>query len=115
MPTTHVAGRILVAGRPIAGGWLEFQPVGGTVGKLRSAEIGPDGTFRAGRVPLGRVGIRLIEPKVAPTGNQILDKFVFATTRSYDGILRDTRRAPEAMVIDLKDELSRVQARMAPQ
>jgi hypothetical protein len=67
MPTTTVTGRIHVAGAPIGGGWVEFHPVEGTVGLMRSAPLALDGTFRADKVPVGRVLIRLEHPKVVPT------------------------------------------------
>jgi hypothetical protein len=67
MPTATVSGRIHVAGAPIGGGWVEFLPVEGTVGLMRSAPLALDGTFRADKVPVGRVLIRLEHPKVIPT------------------------------------------------
>lgn len=60
MPTAPVAGRVFLSGRPLSGGWLEFLPVEGTVGRLRSARIGPDGTFRAAGVAEGTVAIRVV-------------------------------------------------------
>jgi len=51
--TADVTGKIVVGGRPIDKGWIEFLPVEGTVGRLRSAPIRPDGTFEAERVAVG--------------------------------------------------------------
>src|SRR5690348_149716 len=58
-PTTPVSGRVLVGGRPVGRGWVEFLPAFGTVGKPRSARIGPDGRFAADRVAIGwnRIGV----------------------------------------------------------
>ena len=55
--STHVRGMVTVSGRPVSGGWIEFLPVDGTVGNLRSAPIGLDGTFSADRVPVGPLAI----------------------------------------------------------
>ena len=62
MPTARVSGTVRVGRTPVGGGWIEFLPVDGTIGLLESARLGPDGAFVAGRVPVGRVGIRLVHP-----------------------------------------------------
>ncbi len=51
--TTRVVGVVRIGNRPVSGGWIEFLPVAGTVGNLRSAAIGPDGTFEVDHVPVG--------------------------------------------------------------
>jgi hypothetical protein len=67
MRTTSVHGKITQGGRPIEnGGWLEFIPVDGTVGTERSCRIQPDGTFSSDRVPVGTVGIRLVDLTIHP-------------------------------------------------
>ncbi len=43
-PTTRVAGIVVEGGRPVAGGWIEVIPTDGTVGNIRSARIGTDGS-----------------------------------------------------------------------
>lgn len=57
--TTAVSGRVVVGGQPVGRGWVEFLPAGGTVGKPRSARLGPDGRFAADRVAVGwnRIGV----------------------------------------------------------
>jgi hypothetical protein len=60
MPVTSVRGRITENGRPVKVGWIEFVPVDGTIGKLRSARVGADGTFQAEKVAVGLNLIRLI-------------------------------------------------------
>ena len=62
MPTARVSGAVRVGRRPVGGGWIEFLPVDGTVGSLEMARLGPDGTFLAARVPVGRVAIRIVHP-----------------------------------------------------
>ena len=57
--TTAVRGRVTLGDRPVGGGFIEFQPVDGTRGNLRSGPIGPDGTFALDRVPVGRVAVGL--------------------------------------------------------
>jgi hypothetical protein len=70
LPTTRVSGIVVEGGKPVGGGWIEFIPVEGTVGNLRSAPIHPDGTFETDGVAVGRnlVGfahapIRLANPR----------------------------------------------------
>jgi hypothetical protein len=57
--TTRVTGVVREGQEPVRGGWIEFVPVDGTVGNMRSAPIRPDGTFSADRVAVGpnRVGL----------------------------------------------------------
>lgn len=56
-PTTRTEGTIRVAGQPVKSGWVEFLPVDGTRGNLRSVPIRKDGSFAADGVPVGRVAI----------------------------------------------------------
>ena len=53
-PTTRVCGRVLESGRPVAGGWIEFAPIEGTVGNRRSAPLAADGRFEVSGVAVGR-------------------------------------------------------------
>lgn len=62
-PTASVAGRVTVGGRPLRGGFLELLPVDGTVGRLRSAPIGPDGRFATRGVAAGINAIRIVGPR----------------------------------------------------
>lgn len=66
IPTTEVSGFVLVSGEPMGDGWIEFQPIDGALGNIRSAPIQPDGSFRADRVPIGDVAIRLINVPIEP-------------------------------------------------
>lgn len=79
--TTSIHGRVTVANRSLGPGWLEIMPVDGTTGLLRSARVEPDGTFRADRVPVGEVAMRLVGFPAVGTG-----------VPSYDGFLRDVRQ-----------------------
>lgn len=73
MSTARVSGRLHQSGEPITRGWLEFTPVDGIIGRLRSVPIGEDGQFDAVGVPVGRVAIRLVgarlqDPEIAIFG-----------------------------------------------
>jgi hypothetical protein len=50
---TRVSGVVREGRRPVSGGWIEFMPVEGTVGNLRSAPIARDGRFEVSQVAAG--------------------------------------------------------------
>jgi hypothetical protein len=81
--TTTVTGRLLLMGRPVGRGWLEFVPIEGTVGVLRSARLQQDGTFRAERVPVGRVAIRLVGAGRLASGDPMIDRFLVLVSQRY--------------------------------
>jgi hypothetical protein len=64
-PVAHVKGRVTEAGRPVSGGWIEFFPVDGCVGNLRSARLRPDGSFDADKVAVGLNLIRLVNTSIS--------------------------------------------------
>ena len=64
MPMARVRGVVHDGNGPVSGGWIEFMPVDGTVGNLRSARLGPDGSFDAEGVPVGEVAIRLVNDRI---------------------------------------------------
>jgi hypothetical protein len=72
-PTTSVKGTITLSGRPISAGWIEFNPVEGTKGNLRSAPIQPDGSYSAVGVPVGRVTVNLINLHAASSTNELFN------------------------------------------
>ena len=112
MRTTSVHGKITQTGRAIDGGWIEFLPADGTVGNLRSAQIKPDGTFSADRVPIGSVAIRLLDVNIIPPFpvNARTARGVFA---SYTAIRRKIPEQPSELNLDLLDALIESQARKA--
>ena len=65
-PTATVSGVVRAGGRPVGGGWIEFQPVGETVGDLCSAPLRPDGTFTAEAVAVGQNRIGLVHIATDP-------------------------------------------------
>jgi hypothetical protein len=72
MPTTRVTGVVREREQPIRGGWIEFLPVDGTIGHLRSAPIRRDGTFDADRVAVGTNQIGLV---AVPDGTLVGQRF----------------------------------------
>jgi hypothetical protein len=60
MPVAAVDGKVSQRGKPLTRGWIEFVPVDGTVGRMRSARLNSDGTFHATKVPVGLNLIRLV-------------------------------------------------------
>ena len=58
------AVEVVEAGRPVAGGWIEFVPVDGTVGDRRSAPLAADGRFEVSGVAVGRNVIGLVNAPI---------------------------------------------------
>jgi hypothetical protein len=103
MPTARVAGRVHVGGRPVRGGWVEFLPVEGTVGRLRSAALRPDGRFADDRVAVGTNAIRLVDPSAdvaMPGGRLFQQRYLIRRVLPPQGTA--------ALDIDLQDEVIRV-------
>jgi hypothetical protein len=98
--TARVTGVVKDGSRPIEKGWVEFLPVDGTVGNMRSAPLGPGGRFEADGVAVGwnRVGIAgagLPRPKARffdPLGSPIRRKV--------------PKKETAPIAIDLLDELA---------
>ncbi len=75
MPVASVDGRVSENGRPLSRGWIEFVPVDGTVGKLRSTRLRGDGTFHATKVPVGLNLIRLVNVDIDPRVRHVFGAF----------------------------------------
>ncbi len=105
-PTARVVGRIVEGGSPVGGGWIEFLPTDGTVGNMRSARIGKDGSFQADRVAIGENVIRLVNAPIGIPGGAILfGKF-------SSPIRRKIPVRPEGLLtIDLVEEVVLYQAK----
>lgn len=78
--TTTVSGRVHIGARPVDGGWVEFLPVDGTVGVIRSAPLGPGGRFSARGVAVGDNVLRLVNspiplPPASPNPRIRFDQF----------------------------------------
>jgi hypothetical protein len=88
METTRVTGRVHIQGKPVTGGWIEFMPIQGTVGRLRSGAVRSDGTFEADKVPVGRLGIRLPGPSLPGTGDPNFDAHLSKIRRDTGPLVR---------------------------
>jgi hypothetical protein len=102
MPVTRVQGIVREGRRPISGGWIEFLPVDGTVGNLRSARIRSDGKFDADGVAIGPNAIRLINaPIETPADRQIFSSNISPIRRKIEA------DASAPLEIDLVEEAIR--------
>jgi hypothetical protein len=81
MTTANVRGTIRFRGHPVGPGWVEFAPTDGTVGLVSSARLNADGTFRARRVPVGTVGLRLAGVRMPNAGSPALSRALFLMTQ----------------------------------
>jgi hypothetical protein len=68
MRVARVRGVVREGPRPLSGGWIEFLPVDGTVGNLRSARLRSDGSFEADGVAVGENLIRLVNAHIESPG-----------------------------------------------
>ena len=102
MPVARVRGVVREGDRPLSGGWIEFVPVEGTIGNLRSARLRPDGTFDADGVAVGQNLIRLVNaPIESPIYRQLF-------TPTYSQIRRVIPAHPSAPLnINLVEEAVR--------
>lgn len=106
--TTRVTGVVREGGHAVGGGWIEFFPVDGAVGKLRSAPLGSDGRFVVERVAVGKNAIGLVAAQVRDQTNR----------RLFDTLGTPIRReippgAQTELTIDLMEERARHQAEIA--
>jgi hypothetical protein len=102
MPVTRVRGVVRQGREPLWKGWIEFVPVDGTIGNIRSARLRKDGSFDADKVAVGKNLIRLIDAPIQPR----LPAQLFSTFLSP--IRRDILPEPgQSLDIDLVDEAIR--------
>ena len=101
MIVTRVQGVVRRGHSPVSGGWIEFFPVEGTVGKLRSARIRNDGSFKAERVP---VGLNLIRLANAPLGSRGAERLFGLYTSPSRRTIPANSTLP--LVIDVRDRQS---------
>lgn len=69
MRTSHVRGTVRNGNHPLVRGWVEFRPYPGTIGNLRVAQIGPDGSFDASGVAVGRNVVDVVHASTEPKGS----------------------------------------------
>jgi len=107
MPVARVRGVVTEGHRPLSGGSIEFMPLDGTVGNLRSARLRADGSFDADGVAVGENAIRLVNAPIETPAYQRL----FSTFRSPIPIRRVIAAGPSAPLhIDLVEEAIRSRA-----
>ena len=63
-----VTGRVTFQGKAVAGGWIEFIPIDGTVGNIVTARLTHDGRYVAHRVAVGRHQVMIVrtDPPLPP-------------------------------------------------
>ena len=109
METVEVSGKVRSGGRPIGRGWLEFMPVGGTLGVLRSSALGADGSFRQDRMPVGKVAIRISGLRPGDLGDPRHEQLYHRQLWQVDRIPRTIPgRGPFRLDLDLAAEFDRV-------
>jgi hypothetical protein len=64
MRVVTVDGQLTQGKKNVTRGWIEFVPVDGTVGRMRSARVLEDGTFHATKVAVGINLIRLVNADI---------------------------------------------------
>jgi hypothetical protein len=101
-----VKGRIRRYGRPVGGGWVEFVPLSGAIGDVRSAPLARDGTFHATGVARGTNVIRIVNPPKAANVETVFQTFYSPIRPVIDG------RAP--LDLDLVTEATRARRSSAP-
>jgi hypothetical protein len=104
--TTQVTGVVRQGVEPVRGGWIEFSPIDGTVGNLRSAPIRPDGTFTADGVAVGKnlIGMAAV-PGLGRRESQVFDTLGSPIRRTI------SRGSSSSVTIDLVEEAARGRAR----
>jgi hypothetical protein len=99
-----VHGSVRESGRPITRGWIEFFPVDGTVGNLRSARLAPDGSFTVDGVAVGRNLVRLVNIRSA---SKAIEQIFGRMDSPIRRVIVKNSNAP--VEIDLYDEALRYQ------
>ncbi|MGO9465788.1 MAG: hypothetical protein ACLQIB_48125 [Isosphaeraceae bacterium] len=108
MPVTALSGVVTEGRRPVGGGWIEFIPVDGTIGTLRSARLNTDGSFQAKGVA---VGVNLVRIVSAPIESPAIARFVGSFASPIRRVASLLDRQP--LAIDLLDETIQFQASLS--
>ncbi len=104
MVTTTLVGRLHVGDRPIGRGWVQFLPVEGTLGTLRSAPLAPDGSFRMEKAPVGRVAVGFAGPMPDYVPNAEIYPFLLYANRAFPARRTIAAGSPSSVDIDLEPE-----------
>jgi hypothetical protein len=81
---------------------VQFIPIDGAVGDIRSARLNPDGTFHATRVARGRNVVRVVYPPSQPAVDRVF-------TQLFSPV-RPVIEAGKRLDIDLQREALRARA-----
>ena len=109
LPVASVRGQVTEGGKPVSRGWIEFYPVDGALGNLRSIRIGPDGRFAAHGVAVGRNLVRLVNMPVSSLAvRQILGAFHSPIRRNIPP------GGNQAIQVDVIDEFMSYQRSLMP-
>jgi hypothetical protein len=110
MPVTTVRGSVREGRRPVAGGWIEFIPVDGTIGKFRSAQLNADGLFEAKGVAIGVNLVRIVNARIeSPVIARLVGKFASPIRRVV------SQEDQQPIEIDLLEEAVQFQASLSAQ
>lgn len=102
MRASHVRGILRNGNRPLVRGWIEFRPYPGTIGNLRVAQIGPDGSFDATGVAVGRNVVDVVHASTEPKGSGPAGRYpIFMREIPY--------QRESTLIIDLFEEALRRQ------
>lgn len=95
-PLVTVQGRIQRNGQPLSSGWVEFVPVDGGQGVMKSGPIESNGQYKATGLGPGLHGVRVIVPR---------DKSLFPFDQFFSPIRRTLSAEPvQTFDIDLSAE-----------
>lgn len=101
-----VEGHVRIGDDPVTQGWVEFLPVDGTVGPLRSGCLNADGSFRVAGVPLGKVAIRVVGLPRVETADPVLATYLLRIRQIFL-IRRHILSGETTVEIDLRNEARR--------
>jgi hypothetical protein len=105
MPVASVRGVVTEGGRPVGGGWIEFVPVEGTIGNLRTARLRADGSFSTDGVPVGVNLVRVVHARVE---NPAIAQFFSASFSPIRRVVPAREGSP--LAIELLEECVRYES-----
>jgi hypothetical protein len=103
IPTTRVTGVVRNGGQPVQDGWVELMPVDGTLGDLRTAPIGRDGSFEVTGVGIGAHLVDIAHASIG--GTRPTPSFMHMTNVPIRRVVR--AGAANHLTIDLFEETLR--------
>jgi hypothetical protein len=109
LPVTGVKGSVTEGTRRLSRGWIEFIPVEGAIGNLRSTSIRSDGTFDADGVAVGQNQIRLVNTDMDPGLVKVFGIFQSPIRRVVPA------QPGEPLTINLLEEAVRYQTSLSQQ